>query len=232
MTLDPGPRTRDTEVSANTIVLYAPDAASVARIGCSPPSWMVELALLEKGVEFEPRRLSFAAGEHKTPAMLALNPRGTIPVLVDGPLVLTEALAMLEYVEELDPARPLLPAERVARAQARECLWRAGELKRVGMLLLAAMMRATDEELATDGLAPLKAPVRQQLAWVDEALGATAYLAGDALTLADLVVFVYVAAFRHLGWPLDLETPHIDAWFGRLRTRPSVVLSWPSTFDL
>lgn len=52
------------------ITLYVPDPASVRVIQCSPPSWMVRWAVLEK--RHVPRlvQLDFARGEHKTPQML------------------------------------------------------------------------------------------------------------------------------------------------------------------
>ena len=66
------------------ITLYMPDPASLRVIECSPPSWMIQLALEEKELPYETRLLSFSAGEHRSPEMLARNPRGTVPVLTDG----------------------------------------------------------------------------------------------------------------------------------------------------
>ena len=66
------------------LVLHAPAPASVRLIECSPPSWMVELCMREKQLDYAVDVLDFAKGEHRSPAMLARNPRGTVPVLSDG----------------------------------------------------------------------------------------------------------------------------------------------------
>ena len=57
-----------------------------------------------------------AAEEHKGPEYLALNPRGQIPTLVGGDIVVCESLAALLYLEETYPEHPLLPSGRKERA--------------------------------------------------------------------------------------------------------------------
>ena len=57
-----------------------------------------------------------AAEEHKAPEYLAINPRGQLPSLVDGDIVVCESLAALLYLDEAYPEHPLLPSERKERA--------------------------------------------------------------------------------------------------------------------
>ena len=64
----------------------------------SGPSWRVLLALAFKKLPFESHLLSFSKGEHKSPEMLAMNPRGKVPVLKDGAFHLAESLAICSYV--------------------------------------------------------------------------------------------------------------------------------------
>lgn len=73
----------------------------------SGPSWRVLLALAIKNVPYESKLLSFSNREHKSPDMLAKNPRGKLPVLVDGDFVLYESLAILVYLERKHPSPPL-----------------------------------------------------------------------------------------------------------------------------
>jgi glutathione S-transferase len=66
--------------------------------------------LHELGVPFELQRVDRAAGEHKSPAYLRLNPNGLIPVLVDGDLVLYEAAAICLHLVDTHPQAGLAPA--------------------------------------------------------------------------------------------------------------------------
>src|SRR3954470_18066619 len=66
----------------------------------SPFAWRVMLTLEVKRLSYESKLLEFSKSEHKTPSFLRLNPRGKIPVLKDGDLVLYESLAIMAYLEK------------------------------------------------------------------------------------------------------------------------------------
>ena len=57
-----------------------------------------------------------AAEEHKDPEYLAVNPRGQMPTLIDGDIVVCESLAALFYLEDAYPHHPLMPGNRMDRA--------------------------------------------------------------------------------------------------------------------
>jgi glutathione S-transferase len=76
----------------------------------SPPAWKVWLALEHKQIPYELVLLSFQDGDLKKADFLAKNPRGKVPLLEDGAFLLWESAAILEYLEERFPERPLLPA--------------------------------------------------------------------------------------------------------------------------
>src|SRR4029078_12355988 len=65
----------------------------------SPYSWRVLLALEYKRLPYTSHILQFSKQEHKSPHMLALNPRGRVPVLKDGDYVCFESLAVLYYLD-------------------------------------------------------------------------------------------------------------------------------------
>ncbi|TGS95193.1 maleylacetoacetate isomerase, partial [Mesorhizobium sp. M8A.F.Ca.ET.213.01.1.1] len=59
-------------------------------------------------------------GEHLEPAYLAVNPQGLVPALVlDGGRLLTQSLAIIEYLDEIEPEPPLLPKDPFGRARVR-----------------------------------------------------------------------------------------------------------------
>jgi maleylacetoacetate isomerase len=87
----------------------------------STAAWRVRIALNLKGIDWEyaPVHLLRDGGEQRGPGFLARNPQGLVPALEVGGLVLTQSLAIIEYLEETHPAPALLPADPGARARAR-----------------------------------------------------------------------------------------------------------------
>ncbi len=82
----------------------------------SPFAWRVLLALEFKKLPYVSHLLQFSKQEHKSPQMLALNPRGRVPVLKDGDYVCFESLAILYYLDLKYPdaadVRPLTRGSR------------------------------------------------------------------------------------------------------------------------
>lgn len=87
----------------------------------SSASYRVRIALNLKGLPYEyaPVHLTRGGGEQLAPAFRKLNPQGLVPVLQDGTRVLTQSLAIMEYLDEAHPQPPLLPKDPAARARVR-----------------------------------------------------------------------------------------------------------------
>jgi maleylpyruvate isomerase len=86
----------------------------------SSAAWRVRIALNLKGLEVAHVSHHLRHGEQRAPAYLALNPQGLVPALeLDDGTVLTQSLAIIEWLEETHPAPALLPAAPLARAKVR-----------------------------------------------------------------------------------------------------------------
>jgi maleylacetoacetate isomerase len=87
----------------------------------SSAAYRVRIALDLKGLPYEtvPVHLTRGGGEQLAPGYRKLNPQALVPVLEDGALVLTQSLAIIEYLDETRPQVPLLPKDPVARARVR-----------------------------------------------------------------------------------------------------------------
>lgn len=87
----------------------------------SSASYRVRLALAFKGLDYtaKPIHLIHQGGEHTHPDYLALNPQGLVPTLMHGQRVLTQSLAIIEYLDEVFPDPPLLPEDALERAKVR-----------------------------------------------------------------------------------------------------------------
>ena len=86
----------------------------------SSAAWRVRIALALKGVETAQVSRHLRKGEQRAPDFLSLNPQGLVPALeVPGQGVLTQSLAIVEWLEETQPGPRLLPADAWGRARVR-----------------------------------------------------------------------------------------------------------------
>ncbi|NLG77007.1 MAG: maleylacetoacetate isomerase [Xanthomonadaceae bacterium] len=86
----------------------------------SSAAYRVRIALNLKKLPYESIPKALAKGEHRTPEYLAVNPQGLVPAIeTDDGLVLSQSLAIIEYLNELYPQPPLLPNSALERARVR-----------------------------------------------------------------------------------------------------------------
>lgn len=208
-------------------------------ISGSPPCWSIMLAMAVKGLSYQPRRLDNAKREQKSPAFLAINPRGNVPVLTDGETVVCETIAILAYLEASTPSPPLLGT--TPRETAR--IWQAvsdcdGNLReRVGNLS-RPLFRGKASDAAEDIKGAMPA-VRDEVARLETILSNSPWLAGDSLSAADLMVYPVVmqlmrAAGREDAVPLDLGVyplgdfcPNLASWARRIESIPGYDDAYP-----
>ena len=85
----------------------------------SSAAYRTRIALNLKGLDFRQSAHSLPAGAQRSAAFLALNPQGLVPALEVEGAVLTQSLAIIEYLDEVHPQPPLLPQPAAARAAVR-----------------------------------------------------------------------------------------------------------------
>ena len=85
----------------------------------SSAAFRVRIALALKGISAQARFVRLLDGEQREPEYRARNPQALVPALEDGPAVLTQSLAIIEYLDETHPEPPLLPADPHDRAWVR-----------------------------------------------------------------------------------------------------------------
>jgi maleylpyruvate isomerase len=85
----------------------------------SSASYRVRIALNLKGLSAEHLAHHLRKGEQRDPAYLAINPQGLVPTLDDGGTILTQSLAIIEWLDETHPEPPLLPRDPLRRAKVR-----------------------------------------------------------------------------------------------------------------
>ena len=85
----------------------------------SSASYRVRIALALKGLDWEYRAVHLVKNEHLAEGFAALSPSRLVPTLEDNGALLTQSLAIIEYLEETHPEPPLLPRDALGRARVR-----------------------------------------------------------------------------------------------------------------
>jgi len=185
----------------------------------------VRIALLEKDIEHELVMVDMAAGGHKTPQYLAMNPYGRVPTLEQDGFVLYESSAILRYLESLKPEPRLFPEDAQAGALVEMHMKLCDiEFTRYAGAILFPKRFLPRERWDLAAFEQARGPMERHLAAVGRELGDRDFLVGDRFTAADLV---YMAHLQFL--PLfELETlPTVEAWAKRLLARPSAIATIP-----
>jgi glutathione S-transferase len=197
----------------------------------SPWAWRTHMALEEKGLPYEGTLIAFSSGDLKKPDYLAINPHGKVPAMIDGDLKLYESQAILEYLEDKYPAKPLLPADAAARALVRieelECTTYMSEAFR-GLAQIAFFTPEDKRDPKT--MADRRADVRTELEKLEARAGARGgtFLMGATLTRADTTWIPFVEIAGRAGVVLEASaTPWLVAWRDRMRERDSYQKSYP-----
>ncbi len=202
----------------------------------SPYAWRVQLALTHKALPFTLRTLSYDAGDFRAPGFARLNPRRRIPVLEHDDFVLYESAAILEYLEDIAPAPPLLAAAPRPRAIQRRLIREADHYVAEQMEhLVQAVFFTKPEERDPARIAAAWAGMRKELdLW--ESLIQGEFLAG-ALSAADYTLFPEIALAHRIASRVPgltegpLTGPNLAAWEGRMRALPIIRATWPPHWD-
>lgn len=195
-------------------------------------SWRVRIALHHKGLAFEtvPVHLLRDGGEQFSEAHRRRNPMAQVPVLADGELVLTQSMAIIEYLEERHPVPALLPAEPAARARVRAM----AEVVNSGIQPLQnlAVIRALRAEPISASDRAVRAFCARHIARGLTALERLAardggrFAAGDEVTVADL--FVVPQMYNARRFDVDLTPyPHLTEVDARLADLPAFAAAHP-----
>ena len=191
----------------------------------SPNARRVHIFMAEKGIECERIAVDIRAAENLSAEYLAKNPGGRVPMLEleDGTFI-GESVAICRYLESLQPESPLFGESGIEAAKV-EMWQRRAELN--FLLEVAGAFRNItgffkDRETCVAEWGQVcaeRAP--KMLSMFDEQLSQTAYLAGDAFSIADITLAVALDFARMVKVVALPELPNIERWYGQVSARSS-----------
>ena len=205
----------------------------------SPYAWRVLLTLEAKKIPYTSRLLEFSKGEHKSPDILALNPRGKVPILKDGDYTLSESIAIMAYLDRKQPEPPLFGRDASETGR----VWKAisdsmSYFEPAGGRIVVPIFFGTAADNADDIRAAVP-EVHGELKIMERALEKRNWLALGQLSAADIAVYPWVenllrAAGKESARPFDLgllpfaeHYPAIEAWRNRIRALPGYAKTYP-----
>jgi glutathione S-transferase len=194
-----------------------------------PNPHMVRMFAAEKGLALETVEVDLMGGENRrAPYAETVNPAGQTPALVlDDGTVIAEITVICEYLEERHPTPALIGATPEERAETR--MW----TRRIDLSIcepLANGFRAAEGRrifenrmklVGAEGAAELKAIARDRLLWLDGQMQGREFICGDRFSLADVLLFAFLAFGAQVGQPIPDEATWVKAWFARVQARPS-----------
>lgn len=187
-------------------LFYSPGACSLAP----------HIVLEEIGAPFELQAVNLRAGEQRTAAYLAMNPKGAVPALEGENGILTENVAILNYLAASHPEAGLAPTDDAwAMAQVTSFnAYLSGSVHgNIGKLLFHPQAPEAQAELRTVTLSKLQL--------IEDGLLVGPWVQGETYTISDPYLSVFERWARH-GGLLDPETfPRMNAHLDAVQARPA-----------
>lgn len=178
----------------------------------------VRLMLALLGVAHTLRPVDYAKGELKTPAFLALNPLGQVPVLTDGDLVLRDSQAICVYLAKRFGKGAWLPEDPAALGRVVQWLSFAANEVALG----CARPRSILAGRVTGDLAAYQAIGHRALGILEWQLDGRDWLETGAPTIADIVCYPYSKVAPEGGVALD-GYGRVRRWHARVESLPGFV---------
>ena len=207
----------------------------------SPFAWRVLLALEHKRLPYVGHLLQFSKQEHQSPQMLALNPRGRVPVLKDGDYVCFESLAILYYLDQKYPTPPIFgrTPEEAGTIMRVICEYSAYIEPHVTKIARAIFFEQQQADLGADEITAAMHAVASEARTIEGRLSKSDWIVGDAYSAVDMVIFPGIqllkralekpqaAALSSRFMPVEVNYPALGRWLARVAALPGYERTYP-----
>ena len=193
-----------------------------------PNPRVVRMFAAERGVTLPSTKVDLRGGENRQAAYMAKNPSGQLPALeLDNGMVLAEITAICEYLDEIGPAgKSLIGSTPEERAETR--MW----VRRIDLNILEPLANGfrfseglklfeSRIRVIPHAAPDLKLLAQEKLRWLDGLIAGREFVCGNRLTLADILLFVFLEFGKMVGQPVDPANANLVALIERMKARPS-----------
>jgi glutathione S-transferase len=205
----------------------------------SPYSWRALLALEFKELPYTSHLVQFAKQEHKSPQVLAMNPRGRVPVLKDGDYICFESLAILHYLDRKYPERPIFGATAEQAGTITRVISEYGAYVEDHIMKIIHANLFQGVEGRAEEVTRAMHMIGVEAKTIEARLTESAWVVGDQFTAADIVIFPGIQMLlraldrreahdlRSRWLPLEINYPAIAAWIKRVEALPGYQRTYP-----
>ena len=192
-----------------------------------PNPRVVRMFAAEKGVELPKTKVDLRGGENRQAAFMAKNPAGQLPALeLDDGSVIAEITAICEYLDEIGSGPSLIGATPAERAATR--MW----VRRIDLNILeplangfrfGAGLKIFQDRIRVmpQAAEDLRTLAQERLVWLNGLIKGRQFIAGDKITLADVLLYVFLEFGAQVGQTVDPANTNIVALVERMKGRPS-----------
>lgn len=190
----------------------------------SPYAWRVMLMLEAKRIAYNSHLLSFSENDHKKPEFLAINPRGKVPVLKDGDIIVAESVAIMAYLEKAYPQAVLFgdtPAQTAAIWQSiMQCV--TSVEPQIGVyvrfIFFGQLEQRREDIIASRQL------LETELTELEKHLTGRDYIVENALSAADMVWYPMIKIIERAG--RREKTTEVSGSFCQLLASYPAIAQW------
>jgi glutathione S-transferase len=205
----------------------------------SPYSWRVLLALEYKQLPYNSHLLQFDKQEHKAPQMLAMNPRGRLPVVKDGDYVVFESLAVLYYLDLKYPQPPIFGRSPEEAGVIMRVIneFQAYTEERL-MFIVNALFQGRKQRLGEE-LAQAMYLVANEARTIEGRLSKSDWIVGESVSAADIAIYPCIRLLHRAlqrpeagelsrrFLPAVVHYPALARWMERVERLPGYQRTYP-----
>ena len=195
----------------------------------SSASYRVRIALHLKGLQFETETVNLIEKDQRLPAYRRVNPQARLPSLaLDDGTILTQSLAIIDYLEETRPDPPIYPGDPVVRAKALAvALAIASEIQPLNTALVTDYVRneyGQDDDGRAEWMAHF---MRQGFAAIEKMIDGRKFAFGDRPSIADICIVPQIFNARRFNVDIS-DFPRIVAVDAAASVLPAFAAAHPS----